>query len=232
MRRKIRRKELLAGTVLLAVFAIWTALVRVVDVQDVGPKGTAVGFATVNVWFHRMTGVHMLSYTLTDWLGLVPILICMCFGVLGLVQLIRRRALRAVDPDILLLGAYYMLVILCYLLFETVPINYRPLLIDGRLEASYPSSTALLVLSVMPTLKDRADRRISNPAVRKAVTAFVFGFSSFMVTARLISGVHWLTDIVGSVLLSSGLHGIYRSLAAYAAQNRPGRKSEVQDGVQ
>ena len=203
--KEIRKKALLPGIVLLAAFALWTLLIRHIDVQKAGPNGTEIGFSTVNVWFHRLTGVHMLIYTITDWLGLVPIIICLCFGVLGLVQLVKRRSLLAVDPDILLLGAYYVVVILGYLLFEMVPINYRPILIEGNLEASYPSSTTLLVLTVMPTLKYQSDRRIANPVTRKAITVFVIAFSAFMVIGRLIAGVHWLTDIIGSVLLSSGL---------------------------
>ena len=162
----------------------------------------------------------MLIYTITDWLGLVPIIICMCFGVLGLVQLVKRRNLLKVDSDILLLGAYYVVVILGYLLFEAVPVNYRPILIDGNLEASYPSSTTLLVMTVMPTLKYQSDRRIANPAVRKVITVFVIVFTAFMVIGRLISGVHWATDIIGSVFLSSGLFMIYRFLAEYVRQKK------------
>ena len=97
-------------------------------------------FATLNGWFHRLTGVHMWVYTVTDWLGLVPILICVCFGCLGLYQLVKRKSLKKVDSDIILLGIYYILVIFGYLIFEVVHINYRPVLIEGALEASYPSS--------------------------------------------------------------------------------------------
>jgi undecaprenyl-diphosphatase len=204
----------------LATFALWTVLIRHIDVQKAGPNGTEIGFATINVWFHRLTGVHMLVYKITDWLGLVPIIICMCFGVLGLVQLIKRRSILRVDPDILLLGVYYVLVIACYLIFEMIPINYRPILINGNLEASYPSSTTLLVLSVMPTLKYQSDRRIANPMTRKAIVLFVFAFSSFMVMGRLISGVHWATDIIGSVFLSSGLFMVYRSMAEYTGYRK------------
>ena len=205
---------------MLATFALWTVLIRHIDVQKAGPNGTEIGFATINVWFHRLTGVHMLVYKITDWLGLVPIIICMCFGVLGLVQLIKRRSILRVDPDILLLGIYYVLVIACYLIFEMIPINYRPILINGNLEASYPSSTTLLVLSVMPTLKYQSDRRIANPMTRKSIALFVFAFSLFMVTGRLISGVHWATDIIGSVFLSSGLFMVYRSMAEYTGYRK------------
>ena len=230
--KETKRKELLAGIILLVAFVLWTVLIRNIDVQKAGPNGTEIGFATINVWFHRLTGVHMLVYKITDWLGLVPIIICMCFGVLGLVQLIKRRSILRVDPDILLLGIYYVLVIACYLIFEMIPINYRPILINGNLEASYPSSTTLLVLSVMPTLKYQSDRRIANPMTRKSIVLFVIVFSSFMVIGRLISGVHWATDIAGSIFLSSGLFMIYRYIADNFVSKKVTLKMEESDGVQ
>ena len=115
------------------------------------------------------------------------------------------------DGDILLLGGYYILVILGYLIFEMIPINYRPILIDGFQEASYPSSTALLVLSVMPTLVFQVNRRTESATVRRAALLMSALFSAFMVIGRLVSGVHWLTDIVGAALLSAGLYLLYRS---------------------
>ena len=230
--KEIRRKELLAGIVLLVAFAIWTVLIRHIDVRNAGPNGTEIGFAAINVWFHRLTGVHMLIYTITDWLGLVPIIICMCFGALGIIQLVKRRSLLTVDSDILLLGAYYVVVILGYLLFEMMPINYRPILIDGNLEASYPSSTTLLVMTVMPTLKYQSDRRIANPVIQKAITVFVIVFAAFMVFGRLISGVHWVTDIAGSVFLSSGLFMIYCYMVDYFVSKKVTLKAEESDGVQ
>ena len=152
-----------------------------------------------------------MLYTLTDWLGLVPIAVCLIFAGAGFIQLVRRKRLFKVDLDILLLGVYYVLVIFCYLLFEMVPINYRPVLIEGFLEASYPSSTTLLVLSVMPTLYFQAQRRLSPNALRQTILIFSVLFSAFMVIGRLVSGVHWLTDIMGAVLLSSGMFQIYKA---------------------
>ncbi len=205
------KKGFITGIALLLIFVLWTVLIRCVDVQPAGPNGTQVGFAAVNTRFHELTGVHMGLYTVTDWLGMVPIVICLGFAALGLVQLIRRRSLKKVDADILLLGGYYVLVILGYLIFEMIPINYRPILINGALEASYPSSTTLLVLSVMLTLLFQVNRRSKNPAVRRITAAFVFLFSALMVIGRLVSGVHWLTDILGAVFLSAGLMLLYRS---------------------
>ena len=167
-------KSLLFGALYLIVFVVWTLLIQIVDVQPVGQNGTDIGFATINCYFHKLTGVHMVIYTITDWLGLVPIFIC--------------------------------------LIFEMIPINYRPVLIDGFMEASYPSSTTLLVLSVMPTLCFQAKRRMKNEVVLKYVCVFSALFSIFMFVGRTVAGVHWLTDIMGSILLSTGLFLLYRAI--------------------
>ena len=153
----------------------------------------------------------MWIYHVTDWLGLVPIFICMVFGWIGFTQLIKRRNICKVDYDIIILGLYYVIVIAGYLIFEMFPINYRPILIEGVLETSYPSSTTLLVLCVMPTLVEQVNRRCSNELVKKATSIFVTVFCVFMVVGRIVSGVHWMTDIVGAILLSASLFFIYKS---------------------
>ena len=221
--KRNEKTHLLAGIGFLIAFLLWTVLIRCIDVQAAGPGGTNVGFAAFNLWFHKLTGVHMTVYTFTDWLGLVPIAVCLGFGVVGVFQLIRRRSLLRVDPDIILLGLYYVLVILAYLVFEMVPINYRPILINGALEASYPSSTTLLVLSVMPTLKFQIDRRAEKPLIRKVTDIFAITFSAFMVIGRLIAGVHWATDIIGAVFLSMGLFLLYRYAVDVADRRREDR---------
>jgi undecaprenyl-diphosphatase len=189
----------------LAAFILWTLAVSCLDVQAIGPRDSAVGFATINGWFHSLTGVDMTLYTITDWLGLVPVAFGFGFAILGLVQWIKRRRIRRVDRSILVLGGFYVAVIAAYLLFEELAVNYRPVLINGCLEASYPSSTTLLALCVMLTAAMELWGRIRNTALRGAVTAVILIFTAFMVIGRLLSGVHWLTDIVGGILLSGGL---------------------------
>lgn len=120
---KKRGKRLLsAGMILVAAFVIWTVLIQRVDVRPVGQNGTYVGFASLNCWFHELTGVHMAIYTVTDWLGLIPIFICMIFGGIGFVQLIKRKSLVKVDFDIIILGIYYVLVIFGYLIYKSTVI--------------------------------------------------------------------------------------------------------------
>ncbi len=206
------KKLLACGVVLVLVFAIWTCLVQMVDVRNVGANGTSIGFAELNMWFHSVTGVNFTLYEITDWSGLVPVFVCLSFGLLGIFQMIRRKKLLDVDADIIILGVYYVLVIAGYLIFEMFPINYRPVLIDGIMEASYPSSTTLLVLTVMPTLVFQIKRRVKNKIICKIICIITVLFSAFMVIGRLVSGVHWLTDIVGSCFLSAGLFYIYKAV--------------------
>lgn len=208
-----RTRDLIAAIACLGFFALWTLAVCTVDVQPVGPLGSEVGFATVNVAFHQLTGENLVLYVLTDWLSLVPVAFVLGFGLLGLSQLVTRRSLAKVDRNLLALGAFYAVMLAAYLGFEAFAINYRPVLIDGILEASYPSSTTLLVLCVMPTAIMQLNRRIKNAGPRKLAAFTLTVFTVFMVAARLLSGVHWPTDIIGGILLSAGLVLAYRAAA-------------------
>lgn len=194
---------------LLAAFALWTLLVRYVDVRMIGPQESWVGLATINAEFHNLTGVHIVLYNITDWLGLVPVAVCLCFAAVGLFQWISRKSIAKVDASILILGGFYILTITAYLFFEYVVVNYRPVLINNYLEASYPSSTTLLVLCVMTTSIMQLHTRIHSTVFRRCVEIVQCAFICFMVIGRLVSGVHWFTDIIGGILLSGGLVAIY-----------------------
>ena len=208
------------GVGLLAVFVLWTVLIRFVDVEAIGPRQSSVGFATLNGYIHNLTGVNMSLYIITDWLGLVPISVAFGFAVLGLVQWIKRKSLLKVDQSILTLGGFYIVVMAVYILFEIVVINYRPTLINGYLEASYPSSTTMLVMCVMPTAMMQLRTRIKNDLFRRCVMLVIAMFIAFMVIGRLVSGVHWITDIIGGALFSTAIVLMYYAISDIATKNR------------
>ena len=212
------RKNFIASLCLLTAFVLWTAAIVLVDVRAIGPQGSSVGFAGINNFVHNLTGVHFDLYNITDWLGLVPILVCVGFGALGLVQWIKRKSIRKVDFSILVLGGFYIVTIAAFLVFEHFIVNYRPVLINGCLKASYPSSTTLLVTCVMPTAAMQFNNRINNKVLRNIVSVTIIAFITFMVFGRLISGVHWFTDIVGGALLSAGLVLMYRAIISFGVR--------------
>ncbi len=204
------KKSLIWSVVFLVAFVLWTALVCMVDVRPIGPMDSSVGFATVNCFMHELIGEHMLLYVITDWLSLAPLMFIPAFAMVGLLQLIKRKSLRKVDFSIIALGGFYAVVLAVFVLFEIFAVNYRPVLIEGVLEASYPSSTTMLVMCVMPTAAMQLNSRIKNAALGRTVSVVIYVFMVLMVIGRLVSGVHWFTDIVAGALLSAGLVLMYR----------------------
>ena len=204
MKKEKSQKVLLSGIAMVVLFILWTVAISLIDVQPIGPQNSSVGFATLNGFIHSLTGVHMAIYTVTDWLGLIPLCFILGFALLGLIQLIKRKSLFKVDSSILVLGAFYIVVMAA--------------LINGFLEASYPSSTTLLVMCVMPTAVMQLNSRIRNTKMKRAFAFALIAFTAFMVIGRLISGVHWITDIIGGAILSAGLVMIYYSVTTLIAR--------------
>ena len=214
MIKKRSSRGLFISGVLLIAFAVWTVLVRTFDVRAIGPENTSVGFAALNGYVHALTGENMRLYVITDWLGLVPIGVALVFAILGSAQWIRRKSISKVDYSILVLGGFYVAVAAVYVLFELVHVNYRPMLINGALEVSYPSSTTMLVLCVMPTAIMQACSRIKKNAFKWTFSLIMGAFAIFMVVARVISGVHWISDIIGGTLISAALVIAYYSFVS------------------
>ena len=191
-KKKIQNNFIVAAG-LLALFILYTVAIMFVDVQPIGPQGSSVGFAEVNQYFHTLFGVNMLLYSITDWLSIAALFIMFGFAMVGLVQLIKRKSLFRVDSSILVLGGFYVLVFLAYLFFEFFVVNYRPVLIEGVLEASYPSSTTMLMMCIMPTAIMQFHHLISSKRLRNIVNE------------------HWITDLVCGILLSATLVMLYYS---------------------
>jgi len=213
--KRINRKKLCVSLLLMTAFILWTLAVNFVDVRAIGPRQSSVGFSELNGFVHNLTGVNINLYNITDWLGLVPIAVALSFALFGFIQWIRRKKLLKVDYSILVLGVFYIVVMAVYILFENVVINYRPVLISGCLEASYPSSTTLIVLTVMPTALIELNNRIKNKTLKNCVALAICGFICFMVIGRLLSGVHWFTDIIGGLLLSAALVKLYSAVTDF-----------------
>ena len=216
---KKNRRLLYIGAGLFSAFVLWTILVCFVDVRVIGPEESSVGFAMLNQYFHHLTGVNMSLYVITDWLGLVPIGVAFGFAAVGVIQWIKRKSLLKVDLSILTLGGFYVIVMIVYVFFEIVVVNYRPILINGCLEASYPSSTTMLVMCVMPTAMMQFYTRVKFCVLRRFIMLAIAAFIVFMVIGRLVSGVHWITDIIGGALFSAAIVLMY-----YAIGNRVTKK--------
>ena len=205
-------KKLWAGIGLLVAFAIWTVLVCLVDVRPIGPQASSVGLAALNGPVRDAVGTRLWLYTVTDWLGLLPIGIALCCAAQGLCQWCRRKSPWRVDRGLLLLGGFYLAVLAVYVGFELFPVNARPVLINGILETSYPSSTTVLGLCVIPSALIRLRGRVKSPTLWRILQWGGGLLTAFLTVGRLLSGVHWFSDIVGGCLVSAGLVLLYAAL--------------------
>ena len=223
MKKNVRKYFILTG-LLFFLFALFTILVARFDVRPIGPQQSAVGFGAINQAVFDLLGVHLMWYVLTDWLGVAAILVAFGFAAVGMCQMISRKSIRKVDRHILLLGLFYGLVIAFYMFFEQVVINYRPVILGHGLEASYPSSHTMIVVCIMATAVPQVGRLWPN---KQKLCAGMVIFATFImvitVIGRLISGVHWFTDIAGGLLLAGALVTFHRAVIQYMDEHGPSK---------
>jgi undecaprenyl-diphosphatase len=156
----------------------------------------------------------MFWYQVTNLLGFWAILCGAIFACIGLKQLIERKSLKQVDAKILALGGLFVLLGIIYVLFEKVVINCRPVLMEGETvpEASFPSSHTVLAFvifgAIAMMLKDYLqDKRLVSMLQNACLVLILVS-----VIGRLISGVHWFTDILGGIFLSYALLMVFSGL--------------------
>lgn len=207
IKEKLSVKDFRKAFVMLAVFLVYTILVKIIDVQAIGPNGSEIGFASLNGAIFALLGTHELFFKLSELLGYLALAICAFFGVIGLSQFIKRKSLKKVDQQIILLGIFYVVVIVLYVFFNVVAVNYRPVLeADGSLESSFPSSHTMLAVCVFAAAAFYTrflPEKYSN--LRKPLIKVCYILIAAMIVFRILAGVHWLTDIIGGVILSLAL---------------------------
>ena len=192
------KRNVIMCIVLTIISILYTILVKVVDVRNIGPQDSSVGFSSLNEWCVNLIGSNMTIYKITEILGLLVFVICLFYGVMGIYQLIKRKSIKKVDKEILLMGIFYV-----YVVFEKIVINYRPVLIDGELEASFPSSHTVLALCVCMSSLLISKKYVGKYLDITNIVTIILMFSVFL--GRLLSGVHWLSDIIGGIIIATTL---------------------------
>ena len=218
----MKKKQVLwmIGGGLLLLFLLFTVLVATVDLAPIGPNQSTVGFSAINAKVRDAIGINDTFYAITELLGMIAIAVAAGFAALGAVQIIKRKSPKRVDGDLFVLGGFYAVVVAAYALFEVVVINQRPVLVDGVLEASYPSSHTILTVCIMATAILQLHKRISKKPIRIASELVCGAILAVTVIGRLLSGVHWMTDIVGGALLSAALVVLYAAAVETLCQKK------------
>ena len=207
----MKRRNIIISFILIILAVLFTVLVKNVDVKPIGPNESMVGFADINKLFHNLIGSNMAIYKITEVLGYIPIVMALVYVFIGLKQLIKRRSLLKVDKEIYVLALFYILVVGVYVFFEKFIVNYRPILIDGVLEASYPSSHTLMSICLCGSSIIINEKLFKNKLgdIENILSVILI---LLIVAGRIISGVHWFTDILGGIIISSALLVIFYSI--------------------
>ena len=221
-KKRILRCEIAAAVLFVAFLALILLLTTVdvgtVDIRAVAPDGTIIGTETAPLGLSSLNQslrapYTPVWYTLTKLLGYASMALAACFALLGAYQLFSSRSLKKVDPDLYALAGAYALAAVFYVLFEVFVINYRPVILDEGLEASFPSSHTMLILTILGAAAVQCRLRLKNKALRRAVRAVFFVLMALMAVGRLLSGVHWFTDILGGALLGLAIACAYSACA-------------------
>ncbi len=207
----MKKKPAIYAAILTILAAVFTILVKIIDVQSIGPNGSKVGFSGWNSAIHEAFGYNETLYKITEYLGYLLFGFVLIYVVLGLIQLIKRKNIMKVDRNILCFGGLMVAMLITYVVFDKLAFNFRPVILDGELEPSFPSSHTLFALCIAGGIILLNKDTISSNKFSKIISILVMFIASFTVVGRMLSGVHWITDVLGGVLISAALLSIYNT---------------------
>ena len=204
-------KKYIASAVCGVLFVLLTVLVKTVDVAAIGPSGTSIGLSALNGAVHNLFAYNGFFYVLTKLIGYFALLFGACMAGVGIYQVYKRRSILKMDQEFLALACLYIAMVLLYVLFEIVIINYRPVIMpdEAAVEASFPSSHTMLVTIIMGSAITLVNRYVTNRKTARVLKPVFAAIIVIMAVGRLLSGVHWFTDIMAGLLISGALVFLY-----------------------
>ncbi|MCQ2450993.1 MAG: phosphatase PAP2 family protein [Clostridia bacterium] len=216
-----KKTSYILGAIFTALSVVFAVIAKKVDtatyvIENNKYLSVKIGFYKINTYIHNLTGVHMNWYDITDIMGILSIGFGLIFGLVGLIQLIKRKNLFKLDRYIYCLGGTYALLGIIYAAFEKITLNRRPIVMPGEdlPEASFPSSHTLLIAVIMITGAIQICRLFADKkAIKISLSAFCILFATVGVLGRFYSGVHWFTDIIESLIITAAICFFYYGLS-------------------
>ena len=216
----MNNQKLYTAVLMTVLTVLAVILVSTVDVQPVGVEGTNIGFAAMNTGFFKNVGESAVFYKISKVCGYICFAAAAGFAVFFFIQLIQRKDLQKVDKNLTALMLLYLATAIVYILFQTLKINYRPILRGKGLEPSFPSSHTMIAIVVMISAIDQWNIYIKKETPRFWAVTLSYLVVMVTVVARLLSGVHWLTDVIGGVLFGFMLLAWYNAVRAAWDKNK------------
>ncbi len=212
--KKILNKYLIVGIVFIFLFLLLMVLLNF-NKANLGETNTPVGLSSINKLF--VTN-YVDIYNSMSQVGLyLSFIIIAGFAITGFYQLIKRKSLFKVDLDIILFGVGVIVLIITWLLFDKIiAYNYRPIYVNKNLEGSFPSTHVLFTTFVLVSAFGISLNREKNNFYNLAILVIAILVITLTSLCRVLSGMHWATDVLGGLLLGLGyffiLYGIFKGL--------------------
>ncbi|MCR4792357.1 MAG: phosphatase PAP2 family protein [Lachnospiraceae bacterium] len=201
----------------------WIMMIKFYDVYTIGPQGTEIGLSSLNLWFRDLfdypaLGFFRTPYLITEFIGYLSLLLCGFWGCIGIYQWVKEKDINAVDKTIFATGVLYAITIVLYVVFEKLVVNYRPIIMpgDSEVEPSFPSSHTMLSIIALGSTHYLIGYFLEDTKYKKLIRPLQIACSVLIavcVIGRLVCGVHWFSDIVGGILISTTLLIIYSFFA-------------------
>lgn len=155
-------------------------------------------------------GTNKTFDRISDILLVVMLAIVAGFALSGLAQLIKRKKFKKVDSEIVSMIPSLLLLVAIYFLFDKVwVLNYRPILVNGVAEASFPSTHTLIAVTVLGMTMMSLPRYIKNRKQRILIDVLALIAMAAMAFLRVASGMHWMTDVLGGIVFGIDLVLVY-----------------------
>ena len=208
------KKKFISAAIFGLLFVALIAVLCSIDVQPIGPENTEIGLAALNDTVRATVGTSDCWYSVSSIFGYLSIASAGVFVILGCAQMIKRKSLLKVDKKLFALAGLYAVTVFFYAFFEVVIINYRPIIEAGaeHVEASFPSSHTMLTCVIMGGAFVLIGTYIKNRGLCAALRCLAVAVAIITVVGRLLSGVHWFTDIIGGVLISLALVNLFSAV--------------------
>ena len=222
------RKLSYALTIILLIsFIVFTIIVKCVDVKPLGINETNIGLSTFNISVRDKIPYNETWYKITKYFGYLWFVVCGLFAAYGIYLFIKNKSLKKIDYKLYILFSIFLLAIILYISFEFIKINYRPILEDGKMELSYPSSHTLLSIAIfVPSALYIIDSKFNKIFKYISVPTLLI-LAILIVVGRFLSGVHWATDIFGGIILGSFLISLYISIDTFL-ENKFNKEDEIE----
>ncbi len=207
------------------IFVIFTLIVSFVDVQPTGLADSKIGLGSINLHLRDIFGQSKTWDLVTIVLGAISFAVIFALILVAVWQGYKRKSIKKIDKNLILLGLIYCLLLFLYIFFELVVINKRPILSDGELKASYPSSHTLLICTSLFTALVELPYLVKKKWIVWTCNGIGISMVVVGIVGRMLCGAHWFTDIIAGIILSFTLVFLYIALIKF--QSESGKQKKI-----